>query len=613
MSMNKRVCDRCIRKKVKCDLKRPHCTRCSEVGFSCTYSTERRKPGPVRGSRRQKHAGRVGETGQCNSPGSPQNNHDGSEDLDLVQPPGDTLVAQIPASQTSAEAVLTDFNQLDFGFSPYVSIDTRQDSQPRYPGYNLELHQERQLLIHFFEEVHSAIPLFQEEKFLKRYDTGLVHPGLVLTLVTITAKLLSPISYWRSEDIDKCIDALLKTTSDHDASNTRISLDEFERDCILLYYEFHQYPGSSSWMKINGLTRRAQLMGLNHIENPELCSAFDIASTTEDEIEDWRSLFWCIYALDCYSNVTCGAPFMIDLDSINTALIRRSITDDADVPSSMPKIYLPDNVDQLWKTVQDILSNGCAVDYNIHMVTTTMLRQTGKVLRLRTEGKNLAYQVPALKNILATIRLSLPPRYCNPSRNVLKDESSSDHHFRLTNILHLHMARYILIMPRDMITNEAEWMENWQQALEACQDIVGVVEHWHNHFSPRVDPAICFIAYSALIMLDLHRRSVIASASPLLASLDRGIKVLLLFLEHFANMWAVPKLLIQQFKKHQSDIPLTYIDIDRFLNQFKTPLHPKTLEATTALNRGNMAHLAAFDSAVCFPDTWSFDIVDYDI
>ncbi|KAI1635444.1 hypothetical protein F4809DRAFT_651150 [Biscogniauxia mediterranea] len=615
MSTNSRVCDRCIRFIWVGDLRRPRCTRCFEVGFSCTYSTERRKPGPARGSRRQIHADRMGETGHSNSPGSPHNDQDGPEDLDSIQSSlGDTRATRPSASQTTpSQATLPDFNQLGFSVSPHGSIDSHQQSQARFPGYYLEPQQERQLLVHFFDEVHSAIPLFQKDKFLKRYDSGLVYPGLVLTIVAITAKILGPISYWKSEDIHECIVALLKTTSDRDSSSTRISLDEFKRDCILVYYEFHQYPGPSSWMKINGLTRRAQLMGLNQIDNPELCSAFDIALVTEDDIEDWRSLFWCIYALDCYSNVTCGAPFMIDLDSINTALLRRSNNDDGDVPVSVPKIYLPDEPDRLWKTVQDIVSSGCAVDYNIHMVTTTVLRQTGRILRLRTEGKRLPYQVQAVKNLVTTLRLSLPPRYLNPSRNVLKAESQADHHTRLTNILHLHMARFTLTMPQDLGTNEAEWMENWHQSLETCQDIVLVVEQWNNHFSPRVDPAICFIGFSALTMLELHRRSVIASESPLLASLNQSIKVLLLFLEHFATMWAVPKLLIRQFKNYQTDIPLTYMDIDLILNRLKTPLHPKAVEVTSPMALDGMESLAYLDMAVYFPDTWSFDIVGHHV
>ncbi|KAE8378185.1 hypothetical protein BDV26DRAFT_197898 [Aspergillus bertholletiae] len=51
-----RVCDHCIRRKVKCDLKRPSCSRCLEAGHSCIYSSTRRKPGPTKGSRASRKA-----------------------------------------------------------------------------------------------------------------------------------------------------------------------------------------------------------------------------------------------------------------------------------------------------------------------------------------------------------------------------------------------------------------------------------------------------------------------------------------------------------------------------------------------------------------------------
>ncbi|KAL7907567.1 hypothetical protein GGI35DRAFT_454413 [Trichoderma velutinum] len=51
-----RVCDRCIRKKIKCDTQRPTCSRCFEHRHTCVYSYTRRRPGPARGSRRTRHA-----------------------------------------------------------------------------------------------------------------------------------------------------------------------------------------------------------------------------------------------------------------------------------------------------------------------------------------------------------------------------------------------------------------------------------------------------------------------------------------------------------------------------------------------------------------------------
>jgi hypothetical protein len=51
-SANLRVCDKCISRKVKCDQRRPVCSRCHEGGYSCIYSSAKKKPGPTRGTRK---------------------------------------------------------------------------------------------------------------------------------------------------------------------------------------------------------------------------------------------------------------------------------------------------------------------------------------------------------------------------------------------------------------------------------------------------------------------------------------------------------------------------------------------------------------------------------
>lgn len=47
-----RVCERCVAKKVKCNLARPSCSRCLEERTACVYSRVKRKPGPSKGSGR---------------------------------------------------------------------------------------------------------------------------------------------------------------------------------------------------------------------------------------------------------------------------------------------------------------------------------------------------------------------------------------------------------------------------------------------------------------------------------------------------------------------------------------------------------------------------------
>lgn len=112
------------------------------------------------------------------------------------------------------------------------------------------------------------------------------------------------------------------------------------------------------------------------------------------------------------------------------------------------------------------------------------------VMRLRSEGKRLPTKIDALRRALPALRLSLPPRYLNPARNILSGESCINHHIRLTNIILLQMVHLLVAISAKYDWNEKEFMRCWLETLEPCQNIVLVVEHWDNQHSPRIDPAI---------------------------------------------------------------------------------------------------------------------------
>ncbi|KAI0203036.1 hypothetical protein F4808DRAFT_418845 [Astrocystis sublimbata] len=618
LSLRNRVCDRCIRKKVKCDLQRSGCSRCLEAGSSCTYSAARKKPGPSRGSRRaQKHGTTsvgTASTGAQVIQGNRENvlltlgEHNFAQESGFVFPETVDYLPQAEAQQFENCRLPEPMHDLfDPDVNPLESV---------YPGYSLTQECERELLVHFFSEIHPAIPLFRIPHFLKQYDNNLADRKLVVAIVTIAAKILGPINYWKPDDVEVCMQFLLDTASETASSQHFNSLDSFRLDCLLAYYGFHQCPSSSSWMRISKLARKAYVIGVNQIENPDSCSAFDHTAVTEDDIEDWRYLFWCLYCLDSYSNILIGTPFVVELESINTALLRKPHDQGHGhgISSSISKIYLPDDIEDLWQTVKAVVSNGTMVNYNIHMITTTILRHAGYILRLRTEGKPLPTRVTTLQRAIASLRLSLPVRYLNPTRNALSGESCIEHHIRLTNVLHLHMATLIIAIPPRLEKDEAKFMQSWLETLEPCQNIVTVVEQWDNQHSPRIDPAICVIVSSALCFLELHRRSSSDPSDPLASSISRGQHLLLLFLEQFSTMWALPRFLIHQFKEIRDqckDIILTCAaEIDRGLSRSRTPVHPKSLQRYLDMSTTPSDANSPADAATYTDDLRSFNLCE---
>lgn len=453
----------------------------------------------------------------------------------------------------------------------------------------------------FFEEIHHAIPLFEKSRFLRLYDSGQLRRSLVVTITVITAKLLGPVHDWNPQDLNLCLNALLTVTQENEpVHHGQADLERFQQECLLAYYDFHQSPGPQAWMRIARLSRKAYAVGLHQIENPEMCSAFDSVLATDDIVEDWRFLWWCVYCLDSYSNISSGSPFIIDEQVMNTALPSRPFNEDVEAPwvPSSPKLFLPDDTSELWNIAQDIVSHRKLVGFRLHMVVTTMIRQAGTVQRIRAEkgpGRSSA-RIVNLKRNLASLRLALPPRYLNPARNVLNTETAPDHHVRLTNIFILHMCRIILSLPGELSEGEEDWMKDWQQALEASEDIVKIVEQWDSRFSAHVDPAICFIVFIALVMLDLHRKSKTNESLGLNTTMTQSERILLLFLEQFGSLWTLPKFLAREFlgslifPSNFTDVVnigvfkewqavhsgnLTLAKIDHILNRIKPPLHPK--------------------------------------
>ncbi|KAJ5719385.1 hypothetical protein N7493_007840 [Penicillium malachiteum] len=95
------------------------------------------------------------------------------------------------------------------------------------------------------------------------------------------------------------------------------------------------------------------------------------------------------------------------------------------------------------------------------------------------------------------------------------------------------------------------WFISWQKVLGICQDISASVAQWDdNPFFMKVDPAISFIIFTALIFFDLHKKSATAAsgldevaASDLCSAIEHQQNVLRLQLEQLAKFWMLPRLL----------------------------------------------------------------------
>lgn len=325
------------------------------------------------------------------------------------------------------------------------------------------------------------------------------------------------------------------------------SLDYFRKAYLLAFYEFHQFPGHQSWIRVGRVTRMAYRIGLDRLDH--IRTRYPDWSIVQDEdLQEWRTLWWCLYRLDTYSNMSCGTPYLIDDAVVLTSLIQPTRPSDN---TAVPELHLPSSVDDMCKI---LLANPSLPV--VHNITIATLRQAGLVLRLRAERSRpaLVGQIAKAEQHLATIRLALPTGWLNPRRNALAGESHNNYYTRVATVLHLRMAQLLLAVGDSLFRQNSQsdttdsWvMARWQRVLEACQDIAAVAEQWDSTFCLTVDPALAFIVFTALAFLALHQKMHVVTddVHPLQPSSDlrHQITVLHLQLRHLANIWTVPKLL----------------------------------------------------------------------
>ncbi|KAF4257338.1 hypothetical protein CNMCM8057_003667 [Aspergillus fumigatus] len=543
-------------RKVKCDQKRPVCSRCHEGGFACIYSSSKKKPGPARGTR--KAARRTAKSPEKTTCSFVSPEHDNDEHMSSFF--SDIFVAS-PATecQLNTDAGFltgygtTQTQSLLSGLSPLVPA--AGPPVPSELGISAEM--QAKLVHDFFDFVHYSIPLFWKEDFLQQYEGGTINRSLLLTVLAVTAKSLGLPHGWQVANIDDCLQQLLKTDPLDAPTQPALLLDAFRR-----------------------LSRKALRLGLHQLDSTDRYNSFSDTLANPANLEEWRYVWWCIYCLDLYSNITAATLFVLEKESIQTALVATSLegSSDSRVGSREPQ-FLPTDTKNLWRISAEM---GClstpASYFNMHIVTTSLLREAAAIFRLRRQNplEALRDRQSQFRDHLSAVVLSLPPQFLREARNAFTNESSLDHHARLVCLLHLHAARLLNTITFDM-SDDSEWTTAWERSLAHSENIVAVIREWDSWYCSTVDPAICLIVFSTLILLYLHELHEAISGMPALSErLQAEKNILLLFLEQFAQIWALPKSLKVSFEKFSSVVhgPLSAYDIGQLLIQAPGPFRP---------------------------------------
>ncbi len=368
-------------------------------------------------------------------------------------------------------------------------------------------------------------------------------------MAIITGKLTRVPIGDESSNLDEGLDALLSSSLLEDnLVGDAPSLDQFRKAYILAFYEFHQFPGHHSWLRIGRVTRMAYRIGLDRLDQIRALYT-DWSTVSNEDIQEWRTLWWRIYRLDTYSNLASGTPSLIDDAGINTFF------SSSQGGNASQGILLPPNSDSLSTLLPAITAGPETLLDNIHNITIAAMRQTGLVVRLHMLRRRagILEEVAKVERQLTTLRLALPPGWLNPRRSAFANETPGDQHARLITVFHLRMAQLLLSLLMCGQREAADdWLANWQRVLETCQDIAALAAQWDSAFCLAVDPAITFTIFTTLIFLDLHRKSGAVLDNEVRVSIEHDITVLHLQLRHFGSIWTQARLLACRFPPTQT-------------------------------------------------------------
>ena len=390
--------------------------------------------------------------------------------------------------------------------------------------------------------IHPSTPLFNQEAFLSEYDCGLLDSTITEIVAAITLVILRPRKEFAVANAPEYLAHQLAVTErEGGLSHSHGSLTWFQQACLLAYYAFHSCPDRRSWFRIGHLTREAYSLGLHQLDTTEPLLTFADRSQQGDQ-DSWRKVWWLIHGLDSHSNISAATPFVVEAESIRTAIKRvhaNSAHDDG-------LIFLPADVGDMWETIKTLIRCDATDHFSLHIAITAWINQVAKIYRLGLQGQNsqLESRLRTLEDTFVTVRLAFPSWYLNSTRMASQNETRLQHNARLVNCIVLLATQTLLAATAMLHSPTTQLVDGWNRMLESCDRVVSVVKACDPQSFTAMDPALCLIVSLHWSLLDLYARCQHEIHPGLQAKLMRHKQILVLFLEQFAMYWYLPRFLL---------------------------------------------------------------------
>lgn len=434
----------------------------------------------------------------------------------------------------------------------------------------------------YFESIQPYYPLFRKHDLLYQYYTDQLPQPLLAAIFAVSANLTTN-PHVMAQGLGRVgevyADFVKRACSPILLSDASATITDLRTMFLLALYEFRNNPNRRAWAIMGHLVRLAYQYGIHQVDNPTNCSFYDPETTSADDLESWRYLWWSIFILDTCCNTTVAIPSNIELDSLCTALPTGTISDwtnGEQALSSLDRTFLYDDLEVLSNHLKSITSKWLHgspesptvdVNFTIRIINTAQLREICNLCRAVDQNPTRSFteRWQRLSTHTAALRLALPARYLNPLCMASSGESKRSHTLRMVNLLEINISNLLVAMPKSLSKGDVDdiWSANWDASIAYVDRIVEVVKCWDPSMVYFTDPAVGYIIFIAMIMIHIHQKleSTHSGQRETESPNQSSFQLLKLFLQQLGNQWHLPQTLLCTLHSIPHS-PKTCCDID---------------------------------------------------
>ena len=406
-------------------------------------------------------------------------------------------------------------------------------------------------------------PLFRKHDLLYQYYTDQVPQPLLAAIFAVSANLTTNtrLVAQGSGELGEIYAGFVKRAlSPILLSDSSATITDLRTMFLLALYEFRNNRSRRAWAVMGHLVQLAYQYGIHQVDNPTNCSFYDPETTSPEDLESWRYLWWSIFILDTCCNTTVAGPSNIDLDSLCTALPSGTIaewTNGGKTLTPSIRTFLYDDLEVLTnllrlvslKWLNGTQESSVDVNFIVRIINTSQVREICSLFRAVDQNPTRNFEKRWQQSSIhtAALRLALPARYLNPQCIASSGESKRSHTLRIVNLFEINLCNMLVTMPRSVSEGDADnvWSDNWDASIAYVERIVEVVKHWDSGMCSFTDPAVGYIVFIAMIMIHIHQKlETNVGEQHDNENANSSFQLLRLFLQQLSQKWHLPHILI---------------------------------------------------------------------